>query len=345
MKQAIAMLSLLVLLSACGDSTMKNQDSGTKAVPVYTQELSPSTFQHFLDIQGMVESDKTIMITPKASATVEAVKVNAGDKVEKGDVLANLDGEVTKSQIQEVKTQLDLARTVLERQKNLREEDIGSEIEYLRAKNKVQSLETQLATLKERYEHYIIRATIAGTVNRVMLKEGETATPGSPAFQIANSEALKVTAEVSEAYITRIERSDSVRIRFPSLDRQLTKTIDVVSKVIDPSNRTFSVEIHIPNLDGMVRPNMMAKLRINDVTNANEIVVPLNAVQQPEGNPFVYLAKKADPQWVANKQPVEMGLSYNDQILIKKGLQPGDQLVTVGYNGLSDQTPITIKQN
>ncbi|MDZ7683487.1 MAG: efflux RND transporter periplasmic adaptor subunit [Fodinibius sp.] len=347
MKQAIIAFSLLVLVSACGDSNPneQNQSANGESVPVYTQEVTTGTFQHFLDIQGSVESDKTILISPKTTATVESVKVDAGDTVEKGDVLATLDGEVTKSQIEEVKTQLELARTVYERQQNLRKEDIGSEIDFLRAQNQVKSLENQLTTLQEQFEYYTVRATIGGTVNRVMLKEGETAVPSSPAFQIANAEALKVTAEISEAYITRIDRTDSVRVRFPSLNREITKTIDVVSKVIDPSNRTFSIEIYISNLDETVRPNMLAKLRVNDVTRANEVVVPLNAVQQPEGDAFVYLAKQGDPSWIASRQSIELGLSYNDQILIEEGLRPGDRLVTVGYNALSDQTPIAIQEN
>jgi RND family efflux transporter MFP subunit len=347
MKQSIVFVSLLVLLSACGESASEEQSQApaAKSVSVYTQEITPSTFQHFLDIQGTVESDKTIMISPKTTATVESVNVDAGDEVEKGDILARLDGEVTKSQIKEVKNQLELAQTVYERQKGLREQDIGSEIEFLRSQNQVSSLENQLATLNEQFDYYTIRATIGGTVNRVMLKEGENATPSQPAFQIANSEALKITAEISEAYITRIDRTDSVTIRFPSLDREITKTIDVVSKVIDSSNRTFSIEIYIPNLDSTVRPNMLAKLRINDVTRANEIVVPVNTVQQPEGNAFVYLAKQDAPGWIASKQPVQMGLSYNDQILITEGLTTGDRLVTVGYNALSDQSPISIQEN
>ena len=119
----------------------------------------------------------------------------------------------------------------------------------------------------------------------------------------------------------------------------------MVSKVIDPSNRTFTIEVYIPNLEGMVRPNMLAKLQINDVRRDNEVVVPLNAIQQPEGDAFVYVAKQGDPSWVASKQPIELGLSYNDQTLIEEGLRPGDRLVTVGYNALSDEMPISIQEN
>ncbi|MDZ7658753.1 efflux RND transporter periplasmic adaptor subunit [Fodinibius sp.] len=344
-KLFVLAFSTLIFVSACGNGPATENQEENDAVAVTIEEIQPSTFKHYLNIQGTVESDKTISITPKVTATVEEINVQAGDQVEKGTVLARLDGEVTRTQIEEVKTRLKLAETRYERQKNLREDNIGSEIQLLEVETQVRSLENQLATLQEQFEYYTIRATIGGTVNRVMLKEGETAVPSSPAFQIANAEALKVTAEISEAYITRIDRTDSVRVRFPSLNREITKTIDVVSKVIDPSNRTFSIEIYISNLDETVRPNMLAKLRVNDVTRANEVVVPLNAVQQPEGDAFVYLAKQGDPSWIASRQSIELGLSYNDQILIEEGLRPGDRLVTVGYNALSDQTPIAIQEN
>ncbi|TYP93402.1 RND family efflux transporter, MFP subunit [Fodinibius salinus] len=344
-KILVIALSTLMFASACSNGPATENKENGDLVAVNVEEVTPSTFNHYLNIQGTVESDKTISITPKAAATVEEINVQAGDVVRKGAVLAKLDGEVTRTQIAEVESQLKLAKTRYERQKNLREDDIGSEIQLLEAETQVRSLENKLATLQEQYDNYTITATIGGTVNRVYIKEGVNIGPAEPAFQIANSEALKVTAEISEAYITRVDRTDSVRVQLPSLDRQLTKTIDVVSQVIDPSNRMFTIEVYIPNIDGMVRPNMLAKLRVNDVTRSNEVTIPLNAIQQPEGNAFVYVAKQDNPNWVASKQPIKLGLTYNDQALIEKGLRPGDRLITVGYNALSDQTPITIQEN
>lgn len=342
----LSSLLLSLFLTGCsGGETPQEQPTNQQAVPVYVQELQPRTFNHYINIQGTVESDKTIMISPKASATVESVEVRAGDLVQKGDVLARLDGEVTKTQIAEVETQLKLARTVYQRQKNLRDQDIGSEIELLRAETQVKSLENQLATLQEQFSNYSISATIGGTVNQVLLKEGETVSPGVPVFQLANSEALKVTAELSEAYINRIDLTDSVTISLPSIDRQITKTLDVVSKVIDPSNRTFAIEIYIPNTGEVVRPNMIAKLKINDYSQPNQLVVPINVVQQTSQGGFLFLARQDGSVWIAQRQEVETGQSYADQIVIEKGLQTGDRIITTGYTDVANGDPIEITEN
>lgn len=338
-------LSVLMVTSACNNGPAVENQAEDDAVAVNTEEVTPSTFNHYLNIQGTVESDKTISITPKATATVEQINVRAGDVVEKGTILAQLDGEVTRTQIEEVKSQLKLAQTRYERQQNLRQDDIGSEIQLLEAETQVRSLENQLATLQEQYDNYTITATIGGTVNRVMIKEGENIGPADPAFQIANSEALKVTAEISEFYINRVETTDSVTISLPSIDREISKRIDVVSKVIDPANRTFAVEIYIPNIGGMVRPNMLAKLQINDYRQENALLVPINVVQSASEESYLFLAEQSESGWVATQQSVVTGNSYQDQIVIEEGLQPGDRIITVGYNNVNDGDAISIKEN
>lgn len=337
-------LAVVVLTSACNNGPTP-ENNGDDAVAVNVAEVTPSTFNHYLNIQGTVESDKTISISPKSTATVEQINVKAGDVVEKGAVLAKLDGEVTRTQIEEVKTQLRLAETRYERQKNLREDNIGSEIQLLEAETQVKSLENQLATLQEQYDNYTIKATIGGTVNRVMIKEGESANPAVPAFQIANSEALKVTAEISESYINRIERTDSITITLPSIDRQISKQIDVVSKVIDPANRTFAIEIYIPNIDGMVRPNMLAKLKINDYQRENVLIVPINVVQTTNDEGYLYVAEQTESGWTASQRSVTTGASYQDKIIVEEGLEPGDRIIRVGYNSLNDGDLISIQEN
>jgi len=338
-------LSTLMFASACGNGPATENEPEDDAVAVNVEAVQPTTFKHYLNIQGTVESDKTISITPKAAATVEEINVQAGDVVKKGAVLAKLDGKVTQTQIAEVKSQLELAKTRYERQKNLRKDNIGSEIQLLEAETQVRSLENQLATLQEQYDNYVIRATIGGTVNRVSIKEGENVGPSRPAFQIANSEALKVTAEISESYINQIETTDSVTIALPSIDRQLTKPIDVVSKVIDPANRTFGIEVYIPNIDGLVRPNMLAKLKINDYQRSNVLTVPVNIVQKTNNKAYLFVAAQNGSEWVAKQRSVVAGNSYGDKIIIEEGLQPGDQIITVGYNGLNDGDLISIKEN
>ncbi len=347
MKFQLSILSLFLLITACGngDQTENSESETTRTIPVYVQELQLSDFKHYVNIQGTVESDKTIMITPKTTATVEEILVRTGDQVQKGDVLARLDGEITRSQIQEVETQLDLAETLYERQQNLREKNIGSEVEFLQAKTQYESAQNQLATLTEQYENYTIRATISGTVDRVDLKVGETVGPSAPVFQLANSDALKVTAQVSEAYITRIEQTDSVKISFPSLDETIHKKLDVVSKAINPSNRTFGIEVYISNDSENIRPNMMAKVSINDITQNDQIVVPINAVQQANDKSFVFIAEETENGWVAVNREVTTGYNYENDQVITEGLEPGDMLITAGYANLSDDSPISIQEN
>lgn len=347
MKSQISILALFLLFTGCGNGNGdENGDNGNKKItPVYVTELQPQTFRHYVTVQGDVESDKTIMVTPRTSATVEEIFVKAGDEVKKGDVLARLDGKITKSQLQQVKTQLELAKTLYERQKNLREQNIGSEVEFLQAKTQYESAKSQLVSLEEQYSFYTIRANISGTVDRVDLKVGEMVSPQIPVFQISNSEALKVTAQVSEAYITRISNEDSVQIVFPSLGETVTKRLDVVRKAINPSNRTFGVEVALPNGINGIRPNMMARVKINDITLQNQIVVPLNAVQIANKVNYVFVAQETENGWVAKYREVQPGFSYDNDMVITDGLKAGDILITTGYANLTDGAVISIQEN
>lgn len=346
MKSKLFFIALLLVIAGCGNGTPEQTtEERQNTTPVYTTELERSQFRHYVNVLGTVESDKTIMISPKVGATVEEVLVRAGQEVEKGDILARLDGEITRSQIREVETQLELAETLLERQENLRDEDIGSEVEYLQAENRVESLQRQLATLNEQLENYTIRATISGTVDYVDLKVGETVGPTMPVVQLANSEALKVTSRVSEAYITRISQTDSVEIRFPSLDETIRKQIDVVSRAINASNRTFGVEIFIPNGSNNIRPNMMAQVKINDITLNDQIVVPANTVQQANNLSYVYVAEQTENGWVARNREVQTGYNYGNDLQITSGLEPGERLITSGYTNLADGAAISIEEN
>ncbi|MFP8487774.1 efflux RND transporter periplasmic adaptor subunit [Gracilimonas sp. Q87] len=346
MKFQLSILALFLFATACGNGDQGNgEDENRRSTPVYLSEIEPSTFKHYINVQGDVESDKTIMITPKASATVEEILVRAGQQVNKGDVLAELDGEITRNQLNQAETQLELAKTLFKRQQNLREQNIGSEVEFLQAKTQFESAKSQFASLKEQYDFYTIRATISGTVDRVDLKVGETVGPTLPVFQISNSDALKVTTEVSEAYIMRVNETDSVEITFPSLNTSVQKRVDVVSRAINPSNRTFGVEIYLPGVVEGIRPNMMARVSINDTKLEDQIVVPVNSVQQANNIKFVFIAEETENGWIARNKEVTTGLNYGNDLVVTDGLNVGDLLITAGYANLSDGSPITIQEN
>ncbi len=347
MKSQISILALLLLITACGNGNgdVNSENENARITPVYVEEIQPKTFKRFVTVQGDVESDRTIMITPKTSAEVEEIMVRAGQNVKKGDVLARLDGEITRSQLEQVKTQLELAKTLFERQKNLREQNIGSEVEFLQAKTQYESAKSQLTTLEEQYSYYTIRATISGTVDRVNLKVGETVAPSVPVFQISNSDAMKVTAQVSESYITTVNATDSVEIILPSLNQSVTKKLDVVSKAINPSNRTFGVEVFLPNTIENIRPNMMAKVKVNDITLYDQIVAPVNSVQLANNDRYVFVAEETENGWVARNRSVKTSYNYENDLVITDGLEVGDLLITAGYANLSDGVAISIQEN
>ncbi len=346
MKHHITLIIAFILLFAgCQNSNENNNTDSIldKAVPVYVEELKPQTFRHYLRVQGNVDSDNTIAIMPKMGGTVLEIHAKAGDVVKAGQVLAVLDGEIIKKQIKAIDTQLTLAEDMYQRQSKLREDNIGSEVEYLQIKTQVESLRDQKATLQEQYDNFVIRATIDGTIDRATLKLGETVGAERLAFQIVNSNDLKVIAELSESYINTLEESNEVEITFPSLDTKITTNIDVISRVINPFNRTFTIEIKIPNENGKIRPNMTSTLRINDYTAHNQMVIPANSLQISNGDRFVYVAVKDGDYWVAKRRDVKEGISAGNDLVITEGLQPGDLLITTGYNSISDNDYILIK--
>lgn len=161
-------------------------------------------------------------------------------------------------------------------------------------------------------------------------------------FQIANTKALKVVAEISEAYIATVDKSDSVEISFPSTNIRYTSTLDVVSRVINPSNRTFTVEIYIPDLDGNIVPNMVAKLKLNDVTENGALIISPNLLNEHEGEQFVYVAQQEGTHWVARKRMVQTGNSFNNSIIVEEGLLPGEYLITKGHTNVADGSTLSI---
>ncbi len=311
---------------------------GSKSEKVMNVRVSPlkrAPFAHFVQVQGTVESDNNILITPQASGIVKKVHVSAGRQVAEGQLLAELDGSILESSIAEVENALQLAKTIFERQERLWSKKIGSEIEYLQAKNNKQGLEKRLKTLNEQYKLTKIFSPISGTVDEVIIKEGEMAAAGMPALRVVQLSRLKIKVELSETYISRIRRNDRVHVRIPVINRELDLTVDAVSQVIDPNNRTFQVEIEIPQSVGGIKPNMLAVLMINDYANPQALTVPLNVVQETGAEKFLFVAVQKGKTWTTERRTVETGEKYADRVEILSGLEEGEYLVTFGYQNLA----------
>lgn len=321
-------------------------DTGGAAANVITvgiQKPAPEQFQHFIQVQGKVESDQNILVTPKMpGAMVTDIRVKTGDHVSKGQVLAQLDAGVMSQSIQELKGQLELAHTVYEKQKNLWNQKIGSEIQYLTAKNNYEALQNRLATMQQQLSLYTLRAPIDGSVDDVNLKVGEIPLPGIAGIRVVNPKSIKITAEVSERYISRIHKGDHVVVSFPDLGKEITTKVRTVSDVINATNRTFSIELdpEIRNLD--LHPNMIAVVKVNDYTNKNVIALPVNVVQKDDNGNFVYVAVRAGDQYIARKKSVHVGQDYAGKVEILSGLSADDQVIVNGYQSVVEGQPVNI---
>ena len=266
---------------------------------------------------------------------VTSVFVKEGQSVKKGQVLAQIDNKITLRSIDEVKSGLQLATTIYEKQKNLWDQKIGTEVQFLQAKNNKESLEKKLATLNEQLDMSRIKTPINGTVEQVNVKIGQNAAPGAPAFRVINTTDLKIVASVSEAYVTNIKNGDKVKVSFPDLNKEIEARVTFVGRNINPLSRSFPVEINLPSLPDL-RPSMTAVLRVIYKTEPQALCVPINVVQEINGKKIVYVAEMDGQQLVARRKEIEVGGVFDNLAEVKSGLKTGDKVITVGYQGLND---------
>lgn len=310
---------------------------------VRAERIGATLFRHFITVQGTVESDSNILVPPLSPGLVKKIHVKVGDRVAAGQLLAEIDAAVLESSIAEVENSLALAATVYERRQRLWDKKIGSEIEYLQAKNAKESLEKRLNTLREQLNLTRITSPLDGTVDGVMIKEGEMAAGGMGAFRIVQLSRLKITAALAENFISRVKRGDTVAVRIPVLGTEFEATIDAVSQVIDPRNRTFQIEAGVPTAARGVKPNMLAVLLVNDYTNPAALTVPKNVVQETGTEKFLFVAARDGDGWAARKRVVRTGLDADDRVEVLEGLSDGERVVVFGFQNLADGQALALE--
>jgi RND family efflux transporter MFP subunit len=267
---------------------------------------------------------------------VKAVYVKQGDHVKKGQLLLKLDDAVTRQQIAQLKVQLDLAQTLYERRKNLWDKQIGTEVELLQAKTNVENLEKQIALLNEQHSMANVYAEISGVADMVNIKVGEYFTPstaGMKGIRIVNTNALKVTVEVPENYLHKVDKGSQIEITLPDINKTVTSKVSVKGSIIDPSSRSFYIEAKIPSSKDF-RPNQIALVRIQDYEADNAITIPMNTLQNDEKGKYVMVAVNENGKLLARKRQIEVGELYGNNLEVKAGLKPNDALITEGFQGL-----------
>lgn len=314
--------------------------NNVKAKEVNVAEVKPQKFDHYVKTQGRIESENNILVSARSMGVVERVFVNEGQQVTKGQVLAQIDNSVIESNIASMEAQLELANTVFERQKNLWEQKIGTEVQFLQAKTNKESLEKQISALREQSRMSRITAPISGVVDDVNVKVGENIAPGMPAARIVNNNDLKLVSNISEAFVNDIKKGDKVMINISELDEEIAGEVSFVGRNIDPMSRTFPIEVKLKSRPEL-RPNMTATIRVVFNTAEDAIVVPVNIIQSLNNEKIVYVAEKKGNQTVAKKKVVTVGGVYSNQAQVE-GLSSGDRIITFGYQGLNDGEVIKI---
>ncbi len=324
-----------------GELAIENPETITaKSKNVGVVTLVTGKFDYFIQTQGSVEAIDNIMISARTAGNISQVFSREGDVVTKGQTLAQIDNSITQRSIDELKASLDLAKTVYERQKNLWNQKIGTEVQYLQSKNSKESLERRLATLNEQLDMSRIKSPIDGSVDEVALKIGQNVAPGMPAFRVVSFDKLKMRAAVSETYVTSVKKGNKVLLTFPDINKELEATVTFVGKTINQLSRTFPVEVALPSYADL-RPNMSGVLRIIFQTVPDALTIPVNVVQDINGEKVVYIAELSDGKMVARRKVVEVAGIYGNLAQVA-GLKAGDKVINVGYQGLNDGELIKI---
>ncbi len=313
----------------------KPANATVRSKEVLVTEIQPRQFDHFVQTQGAVESEQNILVSAKTMGVITQVFVREGEAVAQGQVLAQIDNTLTQRGIEEVKLQLELANTVFDRQKNLWEQKIGTEVQYLQAKSGKEGLEKRLASLNEQIEMTKIKSPITGIVDAVEVKVGQNIAPGMPAVRVVNNAELKITANISEAYISRLKKGDKISVSFPDFDKTFEARLSFVARNIDQLSRTFIVEASLPSTPDL-RPNMTAIVKVIYASFPSALVVPVNAIQNVNGEKVVYVVETVNNQSVARKRVVQVSGVYDNFAQITSGINPGDKVITTGFQGLND---------
>jgi len=310
-------------------------------------QLKP--FQHFIDLQGKVESENISFVTPRGMAgQVKQLFVKRGDYVNKGQLLLKLDDAIARQSLaaaeqglETMKTQLSFAKNIYQKQKNLWEQNIGTEVQLITAKNNVETLENQLKGMqeqikitKEQLQMTQVYSDVSGVAEEVNIRVGETFMGGMQ-IKIVNTTNLKVTTQIPENYIDRVTTGKPIIITLPDINKTVSANISLTGKIIDPNSRSFYVEARIPN-DKDFHPNQIALVKIMDYNNPKAISVPVNTLQSDEKGKYVMVVSKENNKIYARKRSVTIGQYYGDLLEIKSGLNIGDQVITEGFQGLFD---------
>ena len=301
-----------------------------ESVLVRSFPLRSQSFQHAIEVRGSVRSDRNIIISAEVSGRIQDLPAQTGSQVQSGALLLRLDTELLQNNLEEIENELTLATLIHERQKKLWEQDIGTEIQYLEKKYRMQALQKKRSSLRTQLKKSYLRAPFSGTIEEVFAQEGEMAAPGMPLLRIFTPNDLYIHAEVSDTYIDEIQKGSPVLIRVLSSGLELRSTIAHVGSVLNDQNRTFSIRVDIKKLHTQIYPNQVVTLLIENYAKEDALVTPSRLIQTDSKGSFIYRIKRENKERRAEKIYIQTGLNYQGRTEITAGLQPGDEIIDQG---------------
>lgn len=315
----------------------------TAKLRITAQTIAPSHFAHYVEASASLESVNSAFISPEISGQIQTIHVQEGYFVQKGQLLVSLNSDIIQSNIKEIETSLELAKTVFSKQEELWNQKIGSEIQYLEAKNNKESLESKLNSLYIQRNKSRIKAPISGIVDVISVKKGELAMPGAQIIQMVNIGNFYVNADVSEKYIAAVKRGNPITVSFPTYpDWNIDTKVYRIGNIINQANRTFTLQARINNKDNMLKPNMLAIVKFRDFEMDEALVVPSIIIKEDFKGKYLYIVE-TNSEPVARKKYVKTSLSNDDGTMITDGIKVGDKVIVEGYNLVKDGMGIEVK--
>ncbi len=326
-----------------------NANSDDENLPLITAlKVEGQDFVHFIELQGGVTTRQNVLVYPEVAGTMTKVHVEEGDQVKKGQLLATIDDGGLSNQLIQMKTQLSLAETTYERQKRLWEQKIGSEIQYLQSKTNYESQKAAVEQMESQLRKFSIRAPFDGVVDDVIKDQGTVVAPGgsgSEVFRVINLSNMYIETAVPESYITSVTKGKKVKVFFPVLNETIESYVRETGNYINPNNRSFTVEIPVPNRSGNVKPNLTARVHINDYRNEDALLIPQSAISEnSEGEQYAYMVTGIDNENVATakKTIITTGKTQGDVIEVLSGINDGQSIIIEGARSVKDGQEVKI---
>ena len=327
------------------EAKIKELDPLEKVPLITTFTVQDTVFNHFVELQGNVSTKKNLVLFPEYSGVLTRVHVKEGQKVGKGQLLASIDDGGLSQQLSQMQIQADLAKTTFERQERLWNQKIGSEIQYLQAKSNYEAQERAIGQMRQQIAKTSVRAPFSGTIDDVITEQGSMVMPGqTQLFRIVNLDEMYVETDVPERYISNVTKDKMVEVEFPILGKSMEAKVRQAGDFINPANRTFRVEIGIDNKDRSIKPNLTAKLKINDYTNENALLIPQSIISEnAAGEQYVYvIAEKNGENAKAKRVIIETGKTQGDLIEVLSGFESGAEIIEEGARSVRDGQEVKI---